>query len=671
MRQYTSFDNSGREDGTTAQLSFSKLLVADFLLLNCAFYTCNFLKRGKFDLTSSYENLLLIFYACWFLTALVAKKFRPSSYSTYGDGIFVLFKSCFYLTYAVTFIVVVFGLVSYSRIQVFSTCAALLALNCTAWSFYCKYKGFKGTGSISLSGLFEPYRIKNKISYPLFFLDAFLVVCSFFIVNYLKRDHLGLLPDYSKLFIIFIGLWFVFSVITNKFSTTGVRSIYFFIWQWVKAGVLMLASASVIIYGFRLFEYSRAQSLGTITLLLVFELIAVSVYYKTVICKDSPEDIESVEEVKNILKQEELSLDVDIDLIRQKMNEPCRQSIRQRLSEKRKEVFEFVDSNIELNDILRMETSVEHSSKTSDLNGDRLPLRIFINLWKVNDIRRINEYFLKVHKLLLPGGYYICHAHTISTHYDWIYSKFPRIFAHVIYTFDFLINRVCPKLPGLKKIYFSITKGKNRIISRAEILGRLCFCGFEIIAEKEIGKRLYVISRKVKTPSLDESPTYGPLVELKRVGYGNRIVSIYKIRTMHPYSEYLQKYVFEQKGLQKGGKLSGDFRTTSWGKVMRRLWLDELPMLYNWIKGDLQLVGVRPLSPHFFSLYDEELQNLRRQIKPGLIPPFYADLPETFEEICESEKRYIKSFLKSPVRTQFIYFFKAFVNIVFKGARSN
>ena len=63
-------------------------------------------------------------------------------------------------------------------------------------------------------------------------------------------------------------------------------------------------------------------------------------------------------------------------------------------------------------------------------------------------------------------------------------------------------------------------------------------------------------------------------------------------------------------------------------------------------------------------------QALRKKVRPGLVPPFYADLPETFEEICDSERRYIQAFLKHPVKTQIRYFTKSFINIAFKGARS-
>ena len=107
------------------------------------------------------------------------------------------------------------------------------------------------------------------------------------------------------------------------------------------------------------------------------------------------------------------------------------------------------------------------------------------------------------------------------------------------------------------------------------------------------------------------------------------------------------------------------------GSFLRRFWIDEIPMLINFLKGDMKLVGVRPLSPHFFSLYSEDLQNLRTQFTPGLIPPFYADLPKTFDEIMESERIYLNLCKKSQFKTDVKYFFLALKNILFKGARSS
>ncbi len=102
----------------------------------------------------------------------------------------------------------------------------------------------------------------------------------------------------------------------------------------------------------------------------------------------------------------------------------------------------------------------------------------------------------------------------------------------------------------------------------------------------------------------------------------------------------------------------------------RKFWLDEIPMLINILKGDMKLVGVRPLSEHYFSLYTKELQLKRIKTKPGLIPPFYADMPKTIGEIMESEMRYLEAYEKHPFKTDITYFFKAFYNIIFGGARS-
>ena len=122
----------------------------------------------------------------------------------------------------------------------------------------------------------------------------------------------------------------------------------------------------------------------------------------------------------------------------------------------------------------------------------------------------------------------------------------------------------------------------------------------------------------------------------------------------------------KKAGLQEGGKFKDDFRVTTLGRIMRSFWLDELPMLINLLKGDLKLFGVRPLSRQYFKLYTLELQRLRILSKPGLIPPFYVDYPKTLEEIIASELKYLKAYEKHPFRTDWVYFWKAFL-ILFSG----
>ncbi len=227
-----------------------------------------------------------------------------------------------------------------------------------------------------------------------------------------------------------------------------------------------------------------------------------------------------------------------------------------------------------------------------------------------------------------------------------------------------------PKIPGFSQLYFAITKGRNRAFSFTEILGRLYYCGFSHIASTVIENRQYIIVKKDRHPITGQTPTYGPLIKLNRVGKGGKPIKVLKMRTMYPYSEFLQDYVYQKNQLEQGGKFRDDFRITTEGKIMRRLWLDELPMLINLLRGDIKIVGVRPISKHYMGLYSEELQALRKTVKPGFIPPYYADMPNTIEEIEASEVAYIHAYKKHRFSTDLRYLFKALKNILFKKARS-
>jgi hypothetical protein len=653
-------------------LTVKRIVCIDFLLLSAAFFICHYLKQDSIRPDAGYTKLLLLFYLSWAVSGMMGKKFRVSPFQAFGPGMWACFRSALYLLYIISFLVVVLGLAGFSRLHIFGSCLLLFGLEVTAWSVFNKVFNRRATDRVSLENILGPLKIVRDISYSLMFMDFCLAVFAFFSVNYFKRGDLAMLPDYPRLFLIFLGLWFVTSLVTGKFAVNRYQSVYFFLWQWFKAGFVMMAVMTVLIFGARLFYYSRLQALGPILVLMGLEFILVYMYYRSVIDRNGgePADVESVDKVREILKQDPIPMELNLDIIRERLMSPSREKIKNRLSGFPPEEFDFIDTHIDLNGMMQVETAVERTSDLFNLDADRVMLRLYLNMKRINDIRRLNVYFLQVHQMLLPGGYLAGFAHTIKTRHAWVYAKYPKYIAHLVYGADFCFHRVMPKLPGLQKLYFQLTRGRGRVISRAELLGRLCFCGFDIVAEKEIGRRLFFIARKVKTPSLDKSPTYGPLVQLKRSGLGGKTVFIYKFRTMHPYSEYLQQHVFERQGLEKGGKLENDFRMTTWGKFMRRLWLDELPMLYNWLKGDLGIVGVRPLSFQYLSLYDKDLQDLRKKVRPGLVPPYYADLPETFEQICESERRYIQSFLARPVRTQITYFCKAVFNIVIRGARS-
>lgn len=289
---------------------------------------------------------------------------------------------------------------------------------------------------------------------------------------------------------------------------------------------------------------------------------------------------------------------------------------------------------------------------------------------RLNTVWALNVYLRAINEHLPEGGYFTGCVETSETERERIYARHSRFVARIRYGVRFLLHRVMPKLPWTAGLYRRLTGRRRRTLSRAEMLGRLVYAGFEIVEERQIGDEFYFIGRKAGAPCRDRLHSWGPLFKMQRLGQGGRPIRVYKLRTMHPYSEYLQDYVYRQNNLQENGKLKDDFRVTAWGRVMRRLWIDELPMLINWLRGDLKLVGVRPLSAHYLSLYPEEAAARRLRHKPGLIPPFYADNPIGFDAIVASEMRYLEAYEQAPFRTDLRYLGKILVNIIIKGARS-
>lgn len=299
--------------------------------------------------------------------------------------------------------------------------------------------------------------------------------------------------------------------------------------------------------------------------------------------------------------------------------------------------------------------------------------RLIINKLGLTRIRHLNTFLNKANEAIVDGGYLWCHSRTSGLKRDIILHSHPGFIGKLIYFFHYLWHRVFARMKYTRWFYMWVTKGKNRSYSRVELLGRMYRAGFEVVDERFHMGEFFIIGQKFRAPIWNDEPTYGPLVKLNRIGYKGEMIGVYKFRTMYPYSEYLQPYLLEHEGLQKGGKFAHDYRVNYWGKMLRSSWLDELPMFINILKGQMKLVGVRPLSRQYFSLYTPEMQKLHISVKPGLLPPFYYDsvTPETIEDVQASEKRYIEAYHQRPFATDWRYFWGTVGNILFKHKRSH
>lgn len=291
----------------------------------------------------------------------------------------------------------------------------------------------------------------------------------------------------------------------------------------------------------------------------------------------------------------------------------------------------------------------------------------------LHTVYELDIFLANVNRHLSEGGYLVCNCRTSSVKKAVIYRRYPKGINRLYYGFHYVWHRVFPKIKGLKNIYFAVTKGRNRTFHRVEILGRLYHAGFEVVYESTAHGEFRVIARKAKDPITEGTPSSSPIAKLERVGKNGKIITVYKFRTMYSYSEYLQEYVYEHRRLDKTGKFYHDYRVNTMGALLRKTWLDELPMVVNMLKGEMKLVGVRPLSRQFFSLYTPEMQELRTKTKPGLLPPLYYEKvqPDTLEGIQESERRYLEAYLKHPLRTDWKYFWGILGNIFLNHKHSH
>ncbi|MBU0559908.1 MAG: sugar transferase, partial [Bacteroidetes bacterium] len=508
-----------------------------------------------------------------------------------------------------------------------------------------------------------------------FVLLLWIVIYAFF-YKYIHRYPF----QYETAFLSFLFFsWFISGLITHQFESVFGKSNYWrFIWSHIKSYVVFASLISFFVFLTNIPHETSKLIFFVILLYSFWAFIGTTIifYY------NRPLFIDDVR--RKLFKATELDDSGKSNEVEEITNGDPHQSpnvndYNQILSEQLQNVYlkNFSEIYAFINESLRLNTFDAKKCimlRSADYyNVEVLPknyLELYMNLHDMNDIRRINQYFILVNERLINGGFFIGKIEPIRLRYKRFHKKYPFYIAKFFYFVDFIWRRILPKLPVFQQFYFMITKGKNRAISMAEGLGRLYYCGYEIIATREIDNFLHFIARKVKEPSTDLNPSYGPLFKMRRLGKDGKIIYVYKMRTMHPYAEYLQKFIYERYDLKDGGKFDNDFRITSWGKVLRKLWLDEFPMFINFFKGDLKLVGVRPLSKQYLSLYDDELAAMRLQYKPGLVPPFYVDMPKTLEEIQQSERKYLEQYSKSPIITDIRYFFAAWYNILIKKARS-
>lgn len=179
-----------------------------------------------------------------------------------------------------------------------------------------------------------------------------------------------------------------------------------------------------------------------------------------------------------------------------------------------------------------------------------------------------------------------------------VHTKFIPDYNNIIptkpYTEDIL------GLPVINIRHVPLTNNFYALVKRViDILGSLC--GMVLASPVMLVACLLI---KLTSP--------GPLIyRQERVGLHNKTFQMYKFRSMEVQKESEEKKAWTTKN---------DPRVTGIGKLMRRTSIDELPQLFNILKGDMSLVGPRPERPFFVEKFREEIPRymVKHQVRPGL-----------------------------------------------------
>lgn len=148
-----------------------------------------------------------------------------------------------------------------------------------------------------------------------------------------------------------------------------------------------------------------------------------------------------------------------------------------------------------------------------------------------------------------------------------------------------------------------------------------------------------------------ESP--GPVIfRQTRVGRFGKTFTMYKFRSMYQnadarlHEEHMRRLILQAGESEAGapcGKLAHDPRITRVGRILRKTSLDELPQIFNVLKGDMSLVGPRPALPYEIVLYSD-WERRRLEVKPGVTSLWAiagrADVP--FREQVRLDIEYIE-----------------------------
>lgn len=144
-----------------------------------------------------------------------------------------------------------------------------------------------------------------------------------------------------------------------------------------------------------------------------------------------------------------------------------------------------------------------------------------------------------------------------------------------------------------------------------------------------------------------------------RIGRDGKPFVMYKLRSLPSGQE------------SNGGSVEWDKKIRLYGRFIRKWRIDELPQIYNILKGEMAVFGPRPLPPPEYFTLAKDIQLERNRVKPGFLAPTHVIIgPLTPDNKAEVERQYYRQMKSNcPLWVNMRYLLRIAFNVVFNGAR--
>ncbi|HYW94306.1 MAG TPA: hypothetical protein VE870_01820, partial [Bacteroidales bacterium] len=327
-----------------------------------------------------------------------------------------------------------------------------------------------------------------------YFIDMVLLFVSFLIMAIYKESTPQYLSyRYFAGFGVLIASWTIFSAYFKKYRIKKKYSHGRIMRHILLSNTASVSTLAVFILALDISGFSRLMLFGTVAVCTILELVLASLYFFLIHTTNSHTDIYNpppkpldIKKATMAVNFRDISLSADV----------VRESVNDEFGD---EASRFIAKHTNYDDQRNLFVAT-----TTRFNVQFQPDNYFrqvVNLSRTNDIQYINKFFETVNRKLPMGGTFIGFAETKNQRKKRILRKFPPVLNYIYYFLDFILKRVFPKFRLTKKIYFLLTRGNNRVLTRAEILGRLYSCGFEVVEEQDIGNNFYFVMKKTDEPA--------------------------------------------------------------------------------------------------------------------------------------------------------------------------